>query len=311
VIPHVVIAVVTYRRPGDLAELLPLLEQQAAATPGARVELLVVDNDPDGSAADVARPRPGLPVRYVTEPEPGIAAARNRALREAGDADLLVFVDDDERPHEGWLARMLRTREEHTAAAVSGAVVSAFAGPLEPWVRDGGFFDRRRLPTGTPISVAATNNLLLDLDVVRAEDLSFDAAFGISGGSDTLFTRQLTGRGHRMVWCDEAVVTDAVPRDRMTRDWVLRRAFRSGNSSVRVDVALAASPHARAAARGRGVLRGAVRVVGGTLRASWGVLARRPVQHARGLRTASRGAGMCAAASGVVYREYRRPTASR
>src|SRR3954469_16278179 len=70
----VVVAVLTYRRTDRLAGLLPQLVQQAAAV-GAAV--LVVDNDPEASARPVAA---GSPVRYVHEPRPGIAAARNRAL---------------------------------------------------------------------------------------------------------------------------------------------------------------------------------------------------------------------------------------
>ena len=122
----------------------------------------------------------------------------------------------------------------------AGAVVSAFDGELDPWIEAGGFFRRRRLTTGTPIDVAATNNLLLDVARVRAA--AVDPEFGITGGSDTLFTRSLAASGAPMVWCNEAVVTDCVPVARMSRQWVLRRAFRSGNSAIRVDLVLAGSP---------------------------------------------------------------------
>jgi glycosyltransferase involved in cell wall biosynthesis len=74
---RLVVAVLTYRRPGELAEVLPLLAAQAGSS-RARADVLVVDNDPDAGAADLVR-AVGLPgVRYVHEPEPGIAAARNR-----------------------------------------------------------------------------------------------------------------------------------------------------------------------------------------------------------------------------------------
>ncbi|CAJ0557430.1 unnamed protein product, partial [Mesorhabditis spiculigera] len=139
---------------------------------------------------------------------PGIAAARNRALAESVDVDLLVFIDDDERPTSDWLTALLETRIRTGAGGVVGPVVSAFAAPLDPWIADGGFFDRRRLPTGTEVRVAATNNLLLDLRLVRSISLQFDERFSASGGSDSLFTRRYTGAGFTLVWCDEAVVTD-------------------------------------------------------------------------------------------------------
>ena len=61
----------------------------------------------------------------------------------------------------------LRERPDPDAAAVVGPVRSDYARDPSPWVQAGRFFDRRRLPTGTPVEVAATNNLLLDLHEVR------------------------------------------------------------------------------------------------------------------------------------------------
>ena len=328
--PRVTVAVLTYRRPHDLAAVVPLVLDQlagvAAAGAASAPRLLVVDNDAAGSGCESFRAvrtaggsRPGVTggvqvasvadvrVDCVVEPEPGIAAARNRALDEAGDTDLLVFLDDDERPQPGWLAALLATRAATGADAVAGAVVSRFAAPLDPWIAAGGFFARRRPPTGTDVATAATNNLLLDLAAVRGRDLRFDPALGLAGGSDTAFTRSLSRSGGRIVWCDEAVVTDVVPAARATRGWVLRRAWRSGNSSVVVDVGLAAGPVARARTRFAGAARGLPRLAGGGARWAGGALTGSRADRARGLRTAARGGGMVAGALGRSYAEYRRP----
>ena len=308
----VTIGVLTFRRPGDLAAVLPLLLDQAAGQtePGRRVEVLVVDNDPDASAAPVVdalrADTRGADLRYVVEPTPGIAAARNRVLDEAAGSRLLVFVDDDERPHPGWLGALLDTAARTGAAAVAGAVVSDFVEQPGPWVQAGDFFRRRRLATGAAITVAATNNLLLDVAAVRAAGARFDPAFGLTGGSDSLFTRQLSAAGYLLVWCDEAVVTDSVPASRVTRRWVLRRAFRSGNSAGRVDVVLASGAGGRLRARTTAVARGLPRLAAGLARWALGHVLRSPAHQARGLRTAARGAGMVTGAVGVVYAEYRR-----
>ncbi|WP_369257926.1 glycosyltransferase family 2 protein [Geodermatophilus amargosae] len=311
---RVTVAVPTYRRPEDLRALLPLLVQQAREVPAGRyvVDVLVVDNDPDGgaaaTAAEAARAAGAAEgeLRYAAEPTPGIAAVRNRALTEAAGARLLAFLDDDERPEPGWLAALLDTWSATGAAAVSGVVLAGYAGELDPWIRAGGFFVRRRMPTGTGIDVAACGNLLLDLQQVRALGLRFEPALGLGGGEDTLFSRTLARAGGRMVWCDESVVVDRVPAERMTRTWVLTRAWSHGNAAVLTDLRLAPGTSARLRIRASGLARGLARGGGGGLRWGWGLVSRSARHQARGLRTLLRGAGMAAGACGLVFEEYGR-----
>jgi glycosyltransferase involved in cell wall biosynthesis len=299
------IAVLTYKRPADLEVVVPQLFDQIEQS-AADFDVLVVDNDSAASATPVLDrlARPGL--RRVVEPKPGIAAARNRALAECADRELLVFIDDDESPSPGWLEALLELRAATGATGVVGAVVSEFSGELDPWIRAGRFFVRRRLPTGSRVEVAATNNLLLDLTEIRRMGITFDDRLGLSGGSDTLFTRGVVAAGGTLIWCDAAVVTDRVPLERMTRRWVLRRALRMGNSWSRVTVELATSRPARLQARARLLGAGLVRLAGGSARWTVGQVLRSIGHRARGARTAARGAGMALGAMGVAYGEYNR-----
>lgn len=300
-----VVTVLTYQRNESLAALLPELARQADLAPLA-TRVLVVDNDPAGGARDVVVRLDAKNVEYVHEPEPGIAAARNRALGEARDERFLVFIDDDEHPTECWLDNLLKMALSTGAAAIVGPVESTFDLPLDEWVSAGGFFQRRRPPTGTRITVAATNNLLLDMNEIRRLGLSFDSTFGLSGGSDTLFTRRLAASGATMLWCAEALVYDRVPPHRATRAWVLHRAFRSGNSWSRTSIALAGSRWDRIAVRLRLSAEGAVRALAGYLAYLVGLALRRRGLSARGLRRGTRGAGMVAGTVGHVYVEYGR-----
>jgi succinoglycan biosynthesis protein ExoM len=304
-----VVGVPTYRRPDELATLLPMLVAQAADLPGRRVHVLVVDNDPGGSAAAVVASLDDDRVRYVVEPVPGIAAVRNRILDLATDeldAALVAMIDDDERPAPGWLAELVRTQERTGAALVAGRVVPEFPGPLDPWVAAGRFHTRRNLPTGTPLTVAAAGNLLLDAGRLRDLGQRFDDGLGLSGGEDTLFSRELHAKGGLLVWCAESVVVDHVLPERTTRRWVLARAMSHGDASVRVGLRLAAGPVARLTFRVRALLAGSARVVVGGARAAAGVLLRRPVDSARGLRAVMRGVGMVRGAWGLHHVEYAR-----
>lgn len=306
----VTIAVLSFRRPDKLGVALPLLLDQLR-TVGWRGDLLVVDNDPQASADPVVQQlaQPGL--RYVHETTPGIAAGRNRALDECRDSDVLVFIDDDERPTDEWLSLLLDTYERFDPDAVVGPVTSEFSHEPDPWIVAGGFFQRRAEPTGTPTDVAATNNLLLDLRAVRDLGLRFDLRYGLTGGSDNLFTRQLVTRGGLLVWCAEAVVIDVVPPERLTRSWVLKRTFRMGNGTALVERDLARSPTASASTVVRLIAGGLLRVVAGCVRIMIGALSSSLQQRASGARNLARGAGLVTGALGFTYAEYTRRDTER
>ena len=255
--PRLTVAVLTYLRNAYLAELLPALVEQAGSVAGrARVRILVVDNDPAGGAERTARAvRPagaesdgaGPEIVYVHEPEPGIVAGRNRALDESGRERLLVFIDDDELPRPGWLAALLDARERHGCAAVTGPTPPVFETAPDPWVTACGTFDSWEAADGARVRSADTGNLLLDLGRVRALSLRFDPRYGLTGGEDSLFTRSLTLAGEEIRFAAGAVVDKRVPARRARRDWVLRRAHRSGSTWARVRIDTA--PRARAALR--------------------------------------------------------------
>ena len=153
----------------------------------------------------------GLFVVLVRDMQPVQDTVEDRGEDEARDADLLVFIDDDERPEAGWLSTLVDCQRREGCAAVAGAVVPLVDKIDDPWIHAGGFFVRQRHETGADQEAASTANLLLDLRQVRSlGDVRFDVRYGLSGGSDTLFTRTLHRNGGRIVWCDEAVVTEAI-----------------------------------------------------------------------------------------------------
>ncbi|WP_136313211.1 glycosyltransferase family 2 protein [Actinomyces procaprae] len=264
------VAVCTYRRPERVVGLLPRLLAQLQELPGADARVVVVDNDAAGSARARILADGGLcadgPVHVVVESTPGLAAARNRALSEAVERDLLVFIDDDELPGDGWLTSLVETYRQTGAAGVTGPVESVFERRPDPWVAAAPVFRRTRRPTGTPVRSAATNNLLLDMAAVRRLGLEFDQRFAFTGGEDTFFTRALTAHSGTLAWCDEAVVTEAVPPERATREWVLTRARRNAETWAWVRL-LDTSGWRRVARRLEYTARGAVLWLVGSARA--------------------------------------------
>lgn len=299
----VALCIPTFRRPADLARLLAALPEvvETARAEGrlGDVVVIVVDNDESGSAEQTVREAP-VPVQYVVEAERGVVAVRNRALDEAAGRDVAVFIDDDETPADArWLAALLRTRADFDATVVAGPVRTVTDEPLDPWIVAGGFFARAHragLATGSPITRAATNNLLLDLRFVEESGIRFDPRFGRSGGEDSLFTSQLHAAGARMVWCAEALVLDHLPVARRTRTHAVDRTRGMANAGARVALVLAGSPGERAVVRGRALAAGAVRWISGCLRGAVGAITRSDALSATGARERARGRGGIAGA---------------
>lgn len=308
----ITVAVCTFRRNDQVRTIVPLLLAQVASLDPRRyrAEVLVVDNNPDGDAGPVIAAMAHPALRSVHEPRPGLSAARNAAL-QAADTALLVFIDDDEEPSQEWLSALVAAHERYASAAVVGPILARYEQPLPAWIAAGRFFERARFATGTPRPAGHTSNLLLDLDFLRRHGLAFREEFGTAGGEDTMLTMQIRRAGGAIVWCDEAPVTDLVPADRMTREWVLNRRYRMGNSQSRCLLALESAPWRRALLRVALLLGGIARAAVGTALRAIGAVTGSAARNARGAMLTARGRGMAAGAIGRMYEEYGRATPVR
>lgn len=228
--PIVYVAALTYKRHEDVAELLRACGTLALPE-GWEVRFLIVDNDPLGSARElVERGMPAFDGRlaYVVEPEPGIPAARNRALREGLEGGtLLCFLDDDETPERGWLTEMIAHWERTGAVLIGGPLRRTMPRDALPaWRR---LFARsliarrslaekraeRDVAAGRPVPVN-TSNWLCQLSIVRDHDLWFDSGMRYSGGSDAAFYRAVRDAGLAVSWCPTAIVSEPITADRLS-----------------------------------------------------------------------------------------------
>ena len=339
---HLTIAMLTYRRNDYLAQVIPELLAQADDVCDAQttVGVLIVDNDPQaGARAVVEAARAALGgeqpeaaesagaadsdavamsrLVYVHEPEPGIVAGRNRALSQAHGSDALIFIDDDEIPSPGWLKALVSTWRAQGCAAVTGPTPPTFEVAPSAWVTASGAFDSWEAADGDQVRSADTGNLLLDLAVVEGLGLRFDPRYGLTGGEDSLFTRQLTRAGGVIRFAAGAVVTKRVPAARARRTWVLERSLRSGSSWARVRIDTAAPDGGASGRLARLRLRLGYGAKGLAKAGIDG--ARAGVARIRGdvpaqarYEVSSRGGlGMVVGALGVHVREYGRPRRRR
>ncbi|CAH0223898.1 Peptidoglycan-N-acetylglucosamine deacetylase [Microbacterium oxydans] len=305
---RIAVAIPTYRRPERLSSLLAVLPARFAELDERdSVDVFVIDNDPDGSAQDVATaPSPGIRVTYAPEPTPGIAAARQHALDVAVEYDLLAFIDDDEVPRANWLRALVDTWRRTGAAAVAGHVHTEFPAGTDPWVLASGLFARPLRRDGESLPAAGAGNLLLDLEQVRAAGISFDTSLGLSGGEDTLFTRAIVRAGGRVVACPASVAEDELEVERATRRFALARARHHGQTQSVIELRMAHGAVGRARSRVRNLIKGVGWSARGTVRRVVGMLAGSLERRARGARDVQRGIGLVQGALGAAAPEYAR-----
>lgn len=156
---RVSIIIPTYHRPERIAACLAALEHLNYPT----FEVIVVD---DGSPVPVqSGPRP-YPLQILRQPNAGPAAARNRGAA-AAQGELLAFLDDDCRPHPGWLTAL--TAAWQKGALVGGATRNAC--PQNPYST----FNQQLLDSArnwfrqhsSPLDFLPSNNLLVEADAYR------------------------------------------------------------------------------------------------------------------------------------------------
>lgn len=93
---------------------------------GRVTRLVIIDNNStDGSAAIIDRfiaAAPAIPTTRIFEPIQGLAAARDRFIRET-DEPLIAFIDDDCLPDPSWAAATLAHFDAHPRAGMVGGRV--------------------------------------------------------------------------------------------------------------------------------------------------------------------------------------------
>ena len=249
------VAVCTWNRCASLERMLQTLA--AADRSGLDLEVLVVDN---GSSDDTARvvhaAASVLPIRLVTEPERGVANARNTAVREAR-GDVIVWTDDDVLVDRDWLQAHARAVARWPGAGFyGGAIRPLFAYDPPDWMtanwqrisgvygaRDLGqmpfLFDDRCLPY--------SGNLVVHTHIMRR--YPFDPRLGPRGtgrlgGEETPVLRAMIADRIRGWWVPDAAVQHLVPAERMTLSY-LGQIYASRGAARRLDDGSAHIPGVR------------------------------------------------------------------
>lgn len=299
------ICVITYQRPRGLRRLLEGLNRLTFnKIEPPNLEVIVIDNDSSGSACQLCKEIESnfqWILKYGSEPQRGISYARNKSIScVSPDADFIATIDDDEVPKPSWLEQLLLVQQEYNADVVTGPVIARFEEDIPEWLKKGKFFEPLRKPTGHPMQVAFTNNVLVRAEILRKLDKVFDDRFAITGGEDSHLFMRLCRDGYKIVWANEAIVCEWVPKSRTKLTWILRRNFHGWSAQSLLERELYPSIKVQVIrlAKGSGlILLGLIGLLPSLVRGKPAAIA--------ALLNICRGAGTFAGFLGIRYEEYK------
>ena len=195
--------------------------------------VIVIDNDPAGSASEVVAIYNGTSphmVFYLAEPRRGIAFARNAALDAAVamGVDWIAFIDDDEIADPDWLAALMAP-EYRNVPVLMGRQEFIYPKPMPFW---GVEQEKKPRLEGAILKTAYTNNVRFSIDLVRA-GLRFNEALGLMGGEDQEFFSAARQAGFEIRLTEFAVAREFVHPERLTYRAQAGRAYWCAASDLR------------------------------------------------------------------------------
>ena len=222
--------------------LISLIEQTMAAKD---YEIIVVDNaseDETTKEVTCSLMETASNLRYVYEPRLGLSHARNRGISEA-DGAVIAFIDDDAIADSKWLETIARAfvNVVPTPVCVGGKVEPIWEIPKPDWFPESllGYlslldlgdeahwcdFPREHL---VGCNIAFLKRSLLDMG-------GFNPLLGrkgqaLAGCEEIELLRRIKLRGQGIYYEPRAIVHHFIPKERLTRKWLMRRFYHEGIS---------------------------------------------------------------------------------
>jgi glycosyltransferase involved in cell wall biosynthesis len=240
---RVSVIICTHNRAPLLRKGLDSLRGQSL-TCGDGIEILVVDNASTDETQDLVESFQSTTgnVRYIFESTLGLSHARNRGVREA-HGELVAFIDDDAIAEPGWLDALVHAFHgvEPKPDCVGGRIEPIWQVPKPGWFPHSLLGYLSILDLGDEAhwcdiprehlvgcNIAFRRNALLELG-------GFNTELGrkgqsLKGNEEIELLRRMKQRGQGVFYEPCAVVRHFIPRERLTKRWLVRRLYAEGLS---------------------------------------------------------------------------------
>ncbi len=257
VLPHVTVtvAVCTFRRNELLSALARTIDGLAATeVPGGSVRMLIVDDSPEGGAADVVarlRENVGINVDYFASSAADISTARNHAVeRGAASSDHVACLDDDCVPKAGWLRELLRIADAHQADVVVGHRQFVAAPGAPQWLSEQPFLvENLQYADGSVPGIGNTANMLVRSSWLRSSGVRFHSEMGTVGGEDMVFFSDATKAGANVRFAANSICDEPCDKRRATFRYQAWRQLWLGNNEAAINRTTQQTPRVRLVGR--------------------------------------------------------------
>jgi glucosyl-dolichyl phosphate glucuronosyltransferase len=217
-----------------------IISLQRQDFPKDEYEIIVVDNnstDKTPAVVEECSRSGGKKIVYVSEPALGLHNARHAGARRSR-AEILAFTDDDAVYDPHWLAGLVRHYDEPAVGCVGGRILPLWEVDPPAWVDiiPNGFFSildlgdeplKLEYPGLYGVNFSIRKDILFRCGGFNPE--SFGAVWLGDGESGLL--RKVLRAGYQVVYAPDAVCQHLVLKERLTLDYVRRRATNEGASA--------------------------------------------------------------------------------
>jgi glycosyltransferase involved in cell wall biosynthesis len=239
------VIICTFNRADYLADAIRSVQEQDY--PPETYEIIVVDNGSTDETKLITEKvskaeKPSL--KYVFEPVLGLSVARNTGAK-ASNNEMLAYIDDDAIADPDWLKNLSKAYNSAVkgVVCVGGASYLSCEGQRPDWLteRYEGYLSST-IQLGSCLRILATGEYPVGTNfVINREFLSeiggFCTELGRVGktllsGDESELCRRVQLKGGLILYAPDAVVHHRVPSERLTRGYILQRAYWQGVTDI-------------------------------------------------------------------------------
>ena len=227
---NITLCICTKNRKEGLKRLLESIECMLVPE-NTEMKIVIIENDTGNYTEDFVKTFSNtskFEVYYYLENMQGLAFARNRSVKEAGNCDFCCFLDDDQIVDTNWLVELLKCQAEFNADGVWGLCPPIFSQKVPSYIKY--FHEPRSFQYGDLVEDAGTGGLLIRKSILDNIIGPFDLKLNFTGGEDYHLTKMIVKNGGSIRFNPKAIAYELVPNSRTTILFALKRTFRKANA---------------------------------------------------------------------------------